>query len=114
MARKYDTRITAVRCKVCGDFTVGPEYGMCPKCIKPPTHLMDVNGEHRSVEILKSSGFNRGAKFTREETEKMLADGHFPLGTVMRFGGQIVAVCGVGKCYREPAAELPRQWTVAI
>lgn len=110
MARKYDTRITAVRCKVCGVYTVGPEYGMCPKCIKPPVHL-EATGDHRSVEVLKSTGFRPGAKFTLVEAEAMLKDGIWPLGTVIRMGGEIVAVCGVGKHYREPADKLPRQWT---
>ena len=113
MARKHDTRITAVRCKVCGVYTVGPEYGMCPKCIQPPVPP-HADRDQRSVEVLKSKEFRPGAKFTLVEAEAMLKDGIWPLGTVIRMGGEIVAVCGKGRFYREPADKLPRQWTRTI
>ena len=116
--RKHDTRISAVRCKACKTFTVGPEMGLCPKCMKPPVPR-DHNGDRRrAVVVLKCPRgiYTPGeASFTREQFRLGLLDGIWPLGMIVRNeGGDFVCVCGKGKHYREPVVVLPRQWIVAL
>jgi hypothetical protein len=85
--------------------------GLCPKCIKPPPRK-DFNEERlRSVRVLKCPGNLFRDTFPLVQFRDGLKMGIWPLGMVVRdCDGDIVAVCGVGKCYKHPAATLPRQW----
>ena len=115
--RKHDTRATAIRCRSCREFTVGPEMGLCPRCMKPPAPREYNDVRLRSVRVLKcpKGEFKPGATFTLSEFRFGLHDGTWPLGMIVRAeDGDIVCVCGRGKAYREPVGVLPREWVVAL
>jgi hypothetical protein len=88
--------------------------GLCSKCLKPEktSKDKDSNGERpRSVVVLKCPHNTFRGGFTREQFRDGLKAGIWPLGMVVRGeGGRMVAVCGKGKYYRDPAETLPRQW----
>ena len=115
--RKHDRRISAVRCRACREFTVGPEMWLCPKCMKPPPRTDYNEVRLRSVRVLRcpKGEFKPGATFTLVQFREGLHDGTWPLGMIVRAEyGDFVAVCGKGKHYREPAEVLPREWLEAI
>jgi hypothetical protein len=94
------------------------EMGLCAKCLKPEkTHKdMDSNEERgRSIRVLKCPHNTFRGGFTREQFRAGLRAGIWPLGMVVRDdAGDLRAVCGRGAAYRDPAEQLPRQWTRAI
>ena len=59
--------------------------------------------------------FKPGATFTLAEFRFGLHDGTWPLGMIVRAeDGDIVAVCGKGRHYRDPGEHLPLEWIVAL
>jgi hypothetical protein len=69
------------------------------------------------VRVLKcpNGDYRAGASFNLAEFRDGLRAGIWPLGMIIRAeDGDIVAVCGKGSEYREPAERLPRQWVEAL
>lgn len=101
-------------CSCCGRVVADGslEMGLCWKCVLPPSHYEPM-GRPQPVKVLKSSDEAFvGGTLNQEQFEQSLKMGVLPLGMVVRHpNGDILAVCGKGKYYRDPAEVLPREWT---
>ena len=90
------------------------EYGICMRCLyHRRTRDPIAQGWRRGVTVLKSphGEYAAGSRFDLASFRLTLAAGSMPLGMIIkRESGRIECVCGIGKAYRNPADEFPKQW----